>query len=410
MLVGLCLLAGVPSLATKAEMATPSLPSPQGGGNAIKWLAVAAGEERLHTSPQAGRTESLPATAASPSLTLRQGVGEARLPAQAIAVAPGPNPPVNADAFTSKPFGGFKGATIGIQGNDLTYIKSQLGPLLDRLAGLGVRNISVIIPIFQSGWTASDIAVDSRYTPTPATLSGVLDETHKRGMPVLLRPLLLETGFIDGTHWRGNIQPDNVTTWFTNYQKILLSFGSLGAGLEAFSIGSEFNSMQTYTNNWLNMIAALRAVYPGAVTYSNNWDAQYPAFWFALDFLGVDAFYPLNAPDNASVDQLVQAWQQWLPGLDRVQAAFGKRIVFTEIGTTSVMGSHRTPWIWQPNGSVSLETQRRYYEATCRVMKGRYGGFFWWRYDFIPPSSPSTDPSYTPYGKPAEQEIARCYS
>ena len=52
------------------------------------------------------------------------------------------------------------------------------------------------------------------------------------------------------------------------------------------------------------LIAELRTLYPGLLTYSANWDeAQDVLFWDQLDLIGINAFYPLADHDNATFDE-----------------------------------------------------------------------------------------------------------
>ena len=236
-------------------------------------------------------------------------------------------------------------------------------------------------------------------------------------MAVLVRPLLDDQAIQLADHyrgaWRGTLAPTSVSTWFSTYQSVLQQFATLGpsAGLDALDIGTEFDSLEGYTANWDAIINALRPNFSGPLTYSVNWDRSYPAFGFQLDFLGIDAFFPLNAPANASVAQLVQAWQPWLAKVAQTRAAYGKPLVFTEIAVPAVVAGWTQPWNWNSTLPISLESQRLYYQASCQAIRPLHIGTYWWAYyNLDPTASPSTDSGFDPYGKPAETELSHCYN
>ena len=133
-------------------------------------------------------------------------------------------------------------------------------------------------------------------------------------------------------HWRGQLQPSNAGAWYASYKALMLKYAGLAQaeGGEVLDIGTELSSLQTNTAAWLDMITAVRASYAGQLTYSSNWDVDYPAFGSALDFASVDGFYPLSAPNNASVAQIVTAWSAWTGRLSSLRSRLGKPVVLTE--------------------------------------------------------------------------------
>ncbi len=181
--------------------------------------------------------------------------------------------------------------------------------------------------------------------------------------------------------------------------------------VEAFDIGSEFGSMEKHTNQWLGLIGSIRQVYTSQLTYSANWLTPAPSWDRALDFVSIDAFYPLAAPAAAGVDDLVRAWAPWVTRLNQVRAKFGKPVVLTELGIGSIADAFRHPWVWPaPGDVVDLDAQRRFYQASCQAVQPAVAGIYWCETEVDPPPSPLTDVLYRPTGKPAEQEIGRCYA
>ncbi len=315
---------------------------------------------------------------------------------------------------TSPPRNQFQaGVTIlAYESNPSLIQKSR--PLLDHLAGLHVNSVSLAILIYQSGWSSTDVRADPVKTPSPALIAAFAHEAHSRGMSVLLRPLFDDGPFMRAgpQYWRGTLQPSNRATWYRNYDALMMTYARAAqdAGIEVLDVGTELGTLQTDTQPWLDLIGSIRQVFTGQLTYSINWGQPYPAFATGLDFISVDAFYPLSAPSGASVSQLVSAWQKWVSQLSQYQASWNKPLVLTELGVTSERGSFQAPYTWRHNTGVSLQDQQRYYAATCQALKPMLSGMYWWAYDFNGLPAPARDTGYNPMGKPAEQEIAKCYS
>jgi hypothetical protein len=120
----------------------------------------------------------------------------------------------------------------------------------------------------------------------------------------------------------------------------------------------------------------VRKEFAGAITYAAHWDQElgHVGFWDALDVVGVSAYFPLQAADDAGVDELVQAWAPHEARLAAIAARWNKPVVFMELGFRAATGSFRTPWAYE-GGRPDEATQARAYEATFRALGRRP----WWR-------------------------------
>lgn len=357
-------------------------------------VLLASGNVLAGCGQAAKKINSTPVAAASKS-----GLGAAGKPILGTRSAPG------LPSFQG-------GVIVYADGNDAGLLPDA-NRLLDHLVTVKVNIVALAFPLYQSNWTSTDVHADASKTPSDIFIAGFIDAAHQRGLAVLLRPLIDDTPLMKSGHWRGQLKPSDPGAWFASYKSALMSVSTLAQAhaVEVLDIGTELNSLQTNTAAWLDLIAAIRTSYKGQLTYSSNWDVAYPAFGSALDFASVDAFYPLMAPDNASVGQLVSAWQPWAAKISQVRTAFGKPVVLTELGTTSEVGSYRSPYKWQHGGQVSLEAQRAYYAAACQALKPIVVGMYWWVYytNYFDKIVPAADPGYQPAGKPAEREITACY-
>ena len=112
---------------------------------------------------------------------------------------------------------------------------------------------------------------------------------------------------------------------------------------------------------WERLIEDLRKVYNGKMTVAANFDNyQEIAFWDKLDFIGINAYFPLS-DINSAMDITVQLKASWNSILDEITDFKSKNgleqsILFTEIGYGNHAGSTLQPW--QGSGFSLLESNR----------------------------------------------------
>ena len=224
----------------------------------------------------------------------------------------------------------------------------------------------------------------------------------------MLRPLLDEQSLHPDGKWRGVISPGDPNQWFATYGAVLRQYAVFARAnrIEVLDIGTELESMQPDAAHWRGIIASVRQLYSGQLTYSANWSQPSTGFGSALDFIGIDAFFPLDAPSNATVAQLTQAWQPWLPKIQDLGRVVGKPVLVTELGTTPEKNSYQQPWLWSHGTGPNVDDQANYYAASCQALKSQVSGMYWWDFELDPTTA--ADP-YSPESKPAERQIAACF-
>jgi hypothetical protein len=287
---------------------------------------------------------------------------------------------------------------------------SGYAQLLDQLVADDVNSLSIAFPVYTDGLRSDEVHA-GQDTPTDATLTALVRQAKARGFTVMIRPLLDEASILP--HWRGEIEPASHAAWFASYGDLLAGYARIAQaeGADSLGIGSELNSLEPDVDAWRGLIARLRQTFAGQITYSVNWGTTFrTGFWSQLDFLSVDAYFPLDrTPVQASVAQMAADWQRWLDVLRTADQPFGKPIVFTEVGVAPKTGAHLKPWNREAGTSANLDEQRAYYEATCAAANGALGGLYWWA---AGPELPSNLPldDYNPLGRPAEQAMQSCYA
>jgi hypothetical protein len=159
-------------------------------------------------------------------------------------------------------------------------------------------------------------------------------------------------------------------------------------------VGYEMGPAFEYDAEWREVIRRVRKVYPGPLTISPSQGEQFEGitFWDALDYIGIDNYYPLL--DTYDYSDVVAK-------LERVHDQYGKPVLLTEVGFASALGAHREPWA-EPRTTLSLEEQSRCYRTVFEALyqKPWFMGMYWWKIDTDGLGS-RRDRSLTPWGKPA---------
>ncbi|RSK42160.1 glycoside hydrolase family 113 [Hymenobacter perfusus] len=246
---------------------------------------------------------------------------------------------------------------------------------------------------------------------------------RQQGIRTLLKPhLWLRNG---GT-WPGDINMTSAAdwdAWFASYSVFILHYAHLAetGHLEGLCIGTELEhaSGPAHEQQWRQLIRRIRAVYHGPLTYAANWSGEFEQvrFWDALDFIGVQAYFPLSTTNSPSKDNLLQAWQAPLRRLEAVQKRYRKPVVFTEIGYKTTPDAAIEPWAWPDRMAVLTTpdeaTQAACYAAMFETFWGRkwFKGLFVWKWypGLQPDGSARRHLDFTPQHKPAERVMAEWY-
>jgi hypothetical protein len=254
------------------------------------------------------------------------------------------------------------------------------------LSRLGVRHIALMAVYYQDDAASRKIYRDEKKTASDESLGHAINIIHSLGMKVMLKPHV----DLADEDARTNILPSE--EWFGHYKKFLLHYAEIAAkyNVELLCVGTELSNTTTsrWKDRWLDIISSVRKVYKGSVTYAANWDDyQSVSFWNEVDFIGIDAYFPLTEKNNPSKEELAKAWeghadilQTWLK-----DAGLAKPIIFTEIGYDTIEGSNRQPWRILPTLTTYVESQEE--QANClesllEVLSKRswFKGLYWWNY------------------------------
>jgi hypothetical protein len=226
--------------------------------------------------------------------------------------------------------------------------------------------------------------------------------------------------------------------WMDNYTGFAVHYAQLSAQyhLPYFIMGDELGSISYDTANsvksadptgvaggpsgctgrrdceWRHIIQAIRGQtytpltssgnksggsYTGKLIYSADWNvtpdeaSSQPEFekitwWDALDYIGVDAHFPLTRDADVSSDTLSNAWHGKGPDvagqgdvysrIGKVADTFSRSVVFTSAGYESVAGSNSSP------GQIDLSTagnpDNSEQESDMAALLQTFGDAPWW--------------------------------
>ena len=281
------------------------------------------------------------------------------------------------------------------------YLDDRITESLLALRDVGADHIA-IVPTWYQESRVSDQIYPTDNTPADSAVSHIIAAAKAMGYSIMLKPHL---DVEDGT-FRGEISPDNVTAWFSSYKDFILHYARIAqkADAEIFCIGTELKSLSA-RNEWTEIIDSVRMVYHKPIVYAANWD-EYPAvnFWEYLDYMGIDAYFPLAHNREASIEEYLENFDLWLHQVDNFHNSIDKDIIIPEVGFRSVKGSGVSPYDWQYHGIMDEVSQAHAYWTILELLqrKAWLAGIFFWQWD---PILKQDSIGYTPYNKQAEDVL-----
>ena len=311
----------------------------------------------------------------------------------------------------------FTGGTAVLVEGSLARPSARGRRLAARRRRLHVREVSLIVPVGQASVTAVTVGRLRGVTPPFARVAALTRALRGARLRVRLVPLLDERAL--GHTYRGTIAPRDRALWFASYGRLVARFASLAraSGATGLTIGTELDSMSGDEASWLGVLAAVRARFAGDVSFAMNWpvvrDHAWPAWLAQVDRIGVDAWIPVPLPDTASPAQIAaQLGVAFAAPLADLRRAFPRqRVVFAEAGLRGQPGSFRLPYVWDNGTPDDDGMQRRWYRAMCDWGRAQgIDGITWWSVDLDLPGPGIVPNGFNPLGRPAEDEVRRCFA
>lgn len=232
---------------------------------------------------------------------------------------------------------------------------------------------------------------------------------------LMLKPQIwIHHGSFTG-HLKFNSERD-WTIFEEGYKAYLLTYAKIAEDeqIDILCIGTE---LETFINErpqfWTELIIEIKKVYSGKLTYASNWDEYAKvSFWNRLDFIGIDAYFPLSDVKNPSVSDLKKRWETIGDELQLFSESQQRPVLFTEYGARSKSGATIEPWQSGREGTVDQEIQSNALKALYEVMWDKEffsGGFIWKWFANHENSGGVLHNGFTPQNKKAQLVVKKYY-
>lgn len=322
--------------------------------------------------------------------------------------------------------GGTGGAVITQKINGLSFV-APVEPT-DSSVWVPVRQVHAnwvcLMPFAFGSEEGSELRFDETrqwWGETSRGVAACLTQAHAAGQQVMIKP---QVWFRRGTY-TGFFELKTPAEWEAfegRYRQFILTHARVADSLQAdlFCVGTEWDRFVALRPDfWNRLIREVRTIYDGPLTYAANWDT-YDDFphWSQLDYVGVDAYFPLVDAPTPTVGALVNAWKPHLKRLEAFHEKVDRPILFTEYGYRSADGGTARPWEHHETGTPNNLTQQRAYEALFQHVWPQSwlaGGFVWKWYEPRQLARRESrwhrmDTDYSPQGKPAETTLREAYT
>ncbi len=253
-------------------------------------------------------------------------------------------------------------------------------------------------PVRYFNQTTGTIATTSQRGAELSHVAAGVARAKSLGMKVTVNPFVEPENFAT---WRGfwNPTPGTSTsnTFWSDYEQYIADVAAMAqtSGADALTVGTELRALVQNSgnnSNWSSVISAADAAFTGDLGYASNWDNYAngnlaSAIWDnpAIDFLGIDAYFPVASnfsannsgtyPNESFIGLVEDDWNELLddeiiPFAQARQSGGGLPIVFTEYGLlpfNRAVRQHNNV----DNGNVDTDEQIMGFEALLRALDGR---------------------------------------
>ncbi len=278
--------------------------------------------------------------------------------------------------------GKVKGMTVSCATWGWEWGTDEMVETMRELRGMGVNWIT----IHPYARIRGDGEVSNGYQEeggAPAWLTRPIDEAHRLGLKILIKPHLAYWG--SRFNWRGEIEFHTDAEWdrfFTTYGEWLAWLVDTCPEADAFVIGTELDKTVRFEKRWRAIIADVRRRTDRPITYAANW-SDYAAvpFWDALDVIGIQWYFPVaEGIGMPAPEELRRSWAERIWEVTAFADSLGKKIVLTELGYNRSADAALQPWDYRSGGADAEEVQRRCLAAALDAVNESdsvVGAFLW---------------------------------
>ena len=331
-----------------------------------------------------------------------------------------------------------KGMNFGFLSKRGYYEREDVKNQPKLMKEMGVNLATLNLNICQDTYCSTKLYLDFEYSVGEEELLEMARLLHEQGIMVLFKPCMTcldgyAMGCVrfppmgSGLQIEG-VRVDYVKQWFDSYTKCLVYCARLAEKMQAegLMLGAELLGMEGGEGieaYWRNLIAEVRKVYSGALTYEFTCASRkgYALKWFdEMDFLSYSYYPPacprdhMEDPENNpsyTKEEMFEYLLDRRKKMDEICTRFwNKPILFTEYGVRSVHGCIQEPYNITFRAKYDGEEQANFMAASFEVFKEvpYWMGLCWWKWDETQNRphyhlDPAGDGGFTIQGKPAEK-------
>ena len=298
-----------------------------------------------------------------------------------------------------------KGITFGAFAGAGSFERREAYQSIDNLIERTGANYVILVPNgLQETPQSQKIDFTTLASLMDDELIRMIDYIHSKGLKVALKPTV---NCKNGT-WRAHICFFDIdvptepkwSTWFKAYTLFQQHYAAIAesTGCEMFIAGCEMVMSEHREAEWRALIADIRKLYSGPVTYNTDkYQEDNVSWWDCIDYISSSGYYPIDDINTQ------------LARIEKVVRRFNKPFFFGEVGCKSVDGSQNVPNDWKLQGEISMDAQYDWYQALFNAMKEYdfINGYVVWDWNWKQYSEKNAvkDGSYDIYCKPAEKLI-----
>jgi hypothetical protein len=298
-------------------------------------------------------------------------------------------------------------------------VKPLTSTSFDSLKAMNVKWVG-IIPYGYIRKNSSEVVYDYPFQWWGEKTEGVIKSiqlARKKGLKIMLKPHV----WVSGKGWPGEFECKNEKDWKKweeSYHDYIMEFAKIADSLdvEVFCIGTEYRlAVRQRKAFWERLTDSVRSVYKNKVTYAANWDNyENVSFWNTLDFIGIDAYFPVTQGRDPKSNELINGFERLALKLKLFSDTIGKDILFTEYGFRSLDYATSGYYKYQTEElSTNTSLQAEAYKSFLSTFwdKSWIAGGFFWKYQFRGKAELGglSNDKYTPQYKPAQKVISKYY-
>lgn len=340
--------------------------------------------------------------------------------AQLALASPGP------DAWKRAELGGVRGITVGPIESGYHPGVGYGSPAYDRTLvesrAMGATWVA-ITPfgrVSDLSGSGVDLTFEAPFADNRVAVVHAIEMAHARGLRVMLVPHL----WVESGEWRALVDPktdDGWARWAESYGHFVRAWAEVAQATRAdmLSVGAELRSWVTTPRapSFAGVIADVRRIYGGVLTYSANWDdVEDTVILGDVDVIGVNGFYPLADEPGASAEKLREGGERVRAKVHALAERWQRPVLFTEIGYTTRPDPAVRPWEWPDTMShvtVDEPAQAAAYRGLVAPLleEPDFAGFFVWRFYADPDDVSQEAPwGFSPRGKQAELVVRDAFA